>query len=95
MAMFMNVLVVVIGLSVAGVLAFYRPLRESSVWKATVTPLASIMGSGFLVSAPLMAAMQRHWRTMLAMRGTWGAPASFFSSMSLSSYASFAGCFGV
>jgi hypothetical protein len=30
-------------------------LSGSSSWKATVTPLASIMGSGFLVSAPLLA----------------------------------------
>jgi len=30
-------------------------LAGSSDWKATVTPLASIMGSGFLVSAPLLA----------------------------------------
>ena len=28
-----------------------------------------------------MADMQRHWRTMLAMLGTWGAPISFFFCM--------------
>ncbi|MFV0421324.1 hypothetical protein [Oleidesulfovibrio sp.] len=39
---------------VAGVLLFYRPLAESSSWRAIVTPLASIMGSGFLVCAPLL-----------------------------------------
>jgi len=36
-------------------LAFSRRLAGSSSWRATVTPLASIMGSGFLVSAPLLA----------------------------------------
>lgn len=30
-------------------------LRNSDTWDATVTPLASIIGSGFLVSAPLLA----------------------------------------
>jgi hypothetical protein len=40
---------------VGGYLAFSRKVRSSSDWKATVTPLASIMGSGFLVSAPLLA----------------------------------------
>ncbi len=32
-----------------------RPaLRDSAMWRATVTPLASIIGSGFLVVAPLL-----------------------------------------
>jgi hypothetical protein len=39
----------------SGYLAFSKRLAGSSSWKATVTPLASIMGSGFLVSAPLLA----------------------------------------
>ena len=34
--------------------AFSRRLSHSSNWQATITPLASIMGSGFLVSAPLL-----------------------------------------
>lgn len=36
-------------------LAVSKRLSKSSDWQATVTPLASIMGSGFLVSAPLLA----------------------------------------
>ena len=32
----------------------FTPLRESRTWRATVTPLASIIGSGFLVVAPLL-----------------------------------------
>ncbi len=31
-----------------------RPLRENRAWRATVTPLASIIGSGFLVVAPIL-----------------------------------------
>ncbi|MEZ5715716.1 MAG: hypothetical protein R3D85_11425 [Paracoccaceae bacterium] len=31
------------------------PFARSALWQATVTPLASIIGSGFLVSAPLLA----------------------------------------
>ncbi len=37
-------------------LAFLPALRRSDAWRATATPLASIMGSGFLVSAPLVVA---------------------------------------
>jgi hypothetical protein len=36
------------------VLLFQRRVRESENWKATITPLASIIGSGFLVVAPLL-----------------------------------------
>ncbi|WP_204113845.1 hypothetical protein [Shimia biformata] len=34
---------------------FLAPFARSPLWRATVTPLASIIGSGFLVSAPLLA----------------------------------------
>ncbi|WKE67004.1 hypothetical protein PVT67_07135 [Gallaecimonas kandeliae] len=50
----LNVLIVVTALAIAAYLAFSPRLANSSNWKATVTPLASIMGSGFLVSAPLL-----------------------------------------
>lgn len=33
---------------------FSKPLRKSVNWHATVTPLASIIGSGFLIVAPLL-----------------------------------------
>ncbi|QGY41041.1 hypothetical protein GM415_13195 [Pseudodesulfovibrio cashew] len=49
-----SIIVVVTALSVGSLLLFYRPLTDSSAWRATVTPLASIMGSGFLVCAPLL-----------------------------------------
>ena len=50
----MNILILVLALAIGSVLAFHPRLRASSSWSATVTPLASIMGSGFLVSAPLL-----------------------------------------
>lgn len=51
----MNALIVIVALAGAGYLSFSPRLRKSTDWKAMVTPLASIMGSGFLVSAPLLA----------------------------------------
>jgi hypothetical protein len=51
----LNLTIIVVALALGGYLAFSRRLTVSSNWKATVTPLASIMGSGFLVSAPLLA----------------------------------------
>jgi len=51
----LNAIIIIVALSLAGYLAFSKKLAGSSNWKATVTPLASIMGSGFLVSAPLLA----------------------------------------
>ena len=35
-------------------LSLASPWSRAPLWKATVTPLASIIGSGFLVSAPLL-----------------------------------------
>lgn len=51
----LNLVVILVALGVGGYLAFSARLARSAGWKATVTPLASIMGSGFLVSAPLLA----------------------------------------
>lgn len=51
----LNVIIISVALALGGYLAFSKRLADSSKWKATVTPLASIMGSGFLVSAPLLA----------------------------------------
>ncbi len=47
--------IVVIGTTLLTLLfLFNRNIRQSTMWRATVTPLASIIGSGFLVSAPLL-----------------------------------------
>jgi hypothetical protein len=51
----LNVIIIAVAVLLTGYLAFSKRLASSSSWKATVTPLASIMGSGFLVSAPLLA----------------------------------------
>jgi hypothetical protein len=45
---------VVVALVSIGILLF-APFTKTPLWRATVTPLASIIGSGFLVSAPLLA----------------------------------------
>lgn len=50
----LNALILIVALLLASALAFSRRLEGSTYWKAMVTPLASIMGSGFLVSAPLL-----------------------------------------
>ncbi|NDY70795.1 hypothetical protein DO021_04440 [Desulfobacter hydrogenophilus] len=51
----LNGTIVIIALALGSYFAFSKRLSHSSNWKATVTPLASIMGSGFLISAPLLA----------------------------------------
>ena len=45
-------LVLVVGAALAAL--FSRRVLESPAWRATVTPFASIIGSGFLVSVPLI-----------------------------------------
>ena len=48
-----NAVVTATALLAARVL-FARRLRDAPAWRATVTPLASIIGSGFLVLAPIL-----------------------------------------
>ncbi len=50
-----NVIICIVAGCLVAFLVLSKRLANSSDWKATVTPLASIMGSGFLVSAPLLA----------------------------------------
>ncbi len=38
-----------------------RKLRQWDLWRATVTPLASIIGSGFLVAAPILGHTVGNW----------------------------------
>ncbi len=52
--MVVNIVVLAIALAVSVLLLSPR-LRTSTVWRATVTPLASIIGSGFLIALPLHA----------------------------------------
>jgi len=52
----LDILLVSIATIVA--ISMLRPrVRDADAWKATVTPLASIIGSGFLIVAPLLAAI--------------------------------------
>ena len=48
--------IVLVAAAIALSFLFSKKLRHSGTWQATITPLASIMGSGFLVCAPLLAA---------------------------------------
>jgi hypothetical protein len=56
-----NILIIFVALAVGSWLAFAPRLQKSNSWQATVTPLASIMGSGFLVSAPLLGGVVGIW----------------------------------
>lgn len=49
------------------VFIFSKKIAASSDWRATVTPLASIMGSGFLVSAPLLAGTVGNYAVLCMM----------------------------
>ena len=50
----LNSVIVIVVTILSLSMLFSQRMRDSSVWRATVTPLASIIGSGFLVSAPLL-----------------------------------------
>ena len=62
-----NILLLIVAAVVAACL-FHPRIRNSRDWRATVTPLASIIGSGFLVAAPLLYHAVNGW-SMLAMAG--------------------------
>lgn len=52
----------VVAVVVALIIFLDRPkMRRSPVWRATITPLASIIGSGFLVVAPLLGFTVGKW----------------------------------
>lgn len=62
----------VVAATVALAIFFARPfVRRSTTWRATVTPLASIVGSGFLVVAPLLGFTVGRW-AVFAMAGIVG-----------------------
>ncbi len=62
-----NITLLIASLLFAGLLLRPRLLR-SPLWQATVTPLASIIGSGFLVAGPILAHAVGRWAA-LAMLG--------------------------
>lgn len=45
--------ILIVTVLVIGIL-FSKPVRRNRFWQATVTPLASIIGSGFLIAAPIL-----------------------------------------
>lgn len=51
--LFIDIIILVTAVAILSVL-FSPHVRKSKIWDATVTPLASIIGSGFLVVAPLL-----------------------------------------
>ena len=55
-----DIIVIVAFISTLGLL-FYKGIYRSITWRATITPLASIIGSGFLVSAPLLILTTGEW----------------------------------
>jgi len=54
-------IIVVLAAIAATAVLLSKKLENSTAWKATVTPLASIIGSGFLVSVPLLANEVGNW----------------------------------
>ncbi len=56
------------GAAVVLAVLLWPALRRRPGWRATVTPLASIIGSGFLVVGPILAAVAGPWATW-AMAG--------------------------
>lgn len=54
-------IVIIITLTASFTVLVSRPVRNNKNWSATVTPLASIIGSGFLVSVPLLASAIGVW----------------------------------
>ncbi|GJL93194.1 hypothetical protein [Hyphococcus sp.] len=63
-----NLILIVASLLCAGIL-FHPKLLRAPLWRATVTPLASIIGSGFLVAGPILAhaAGTKAWLAMLSL----------------------------
>lgn len=55
-----NIVIILVGIAAALAL-FSKKMQTSKDWQATVTPLASIIGSGFLISVPLLATEVGNW----------------------------------
>ena len=68
--MFSATNIALIAATLLSAFVFFNPrLRTARLWRATVTPLASIIGSGFLVAGPILAhaAGTWAWLAMLAL----------------------------
>ncbi|MFC0444594.1 hypothetical protein ACFOD1_04755 [Pseudidiomarina halophila] len=56
----LNVIVTLLAVAVV-IILFLPKIRDSELWRATAIPLASIIGSGFLIVAPLLAFTVGAW----------------------------------
>ena len=61
-------IIMVVATGIATLLLLRPRLMNAPKWRATMTPLASIIGSGFLVSGPILAHVAGNW-AWLAMLG--------------------------
>jgi hypothetical protein len=52
--MLITIVAILVAIAATALLTFGR-FAHSQAWRATVTPLASIIGSGFLIAGPLLA----------------------------------------
>lgn len=59
-----NTTAVAVALGVTAMLLLPR-IRTATLWQATVTPLASIIGSGFLIIAPLLHGVTGRWSLLV------------------------------
>ena len=57
--------VAIITVLVSLFILFQKKLRVSKIWRAMMTPLASIIGSGFLISAPLLLLATGRWALLV------------------------------
>ncbi|MGD8408216.1 MAG: hypothetical protein PVF21_06330 [Thiohalophilus sp.] len=64
--MLLNIVLVLIAIASLAMLIFMGN-REVKRWHATVTPLASIIGSGFLVVAPLLHTIANTWAPLVML----------------------------
>ncbi|MBU0861323.1 MAG: hypothetical protein KKI16_05025, partial [Alphaproteobacteria bacterium] len=62
--MILNVVVVAVVTAMASLLASRR-VASAPLWRATTTPLASIIGSGFLVLGPLLGGAYGIWAILV------------------------------
>lgn len=60
----LNFLILLVCVFAAGIL-LYPPLARATLWRAAITPLASIIGSGFLVLGPILSLSFGGWAPLV------------------------------
>jgi len=61
----LNNFIVIFVTTIALIILFHKKMRTSKRWLATVISLVSIIGSGFLVSAPLLLLTSGRWAVIV------------------------------